>query len=1027
MRYLRQTSICLGLLILVGCGGGGGSTKPDPQPTIACSQRLGTGIFVTSTVNNPSVTDSTCPAGSTLTTSGISYTSTTTSYSCPDPNSNSNPIATTTTSSPIVTQTKVCTVTPVLTCAQKDGQGSFVDSSTTDTVTDGTCPTGQYAVQSGLASITTTTTYTCLDPNSTADPVASVLIGSPVPQRPKVCNLITPVNYSTYFRNKTGVTEANAAGFTGAGVKLVVYDNGFNINNASLKDRYSITFGDLTDDDPDNTSHGTSVAAIAAGGAWGDYPGGVAPASTLALADWNANIFSIITWGAKVFNFSFGYGYNEDDPSKSAPDANGASSSDVTRYVAPWLDEMRAIRDSGAFLVISAGNDGDQADYDSAGILAAAPAFYTDLNNIVAVVAMSPLNGTKAGYSNPCGAIAMDFCLAAPGTVNLLLPTVTQTDPLTADSYKWFAGTSAAAPVVSGIAALVYQAFPGFNGNQVRQTLLTTATDLGALGVDPIYGWGYVNAEKAVRGPALLPTSFSAAVPDSVNWTFSNDISGDGDLIKIGGGGLSLTGNNTYTGPTRIDSGSLNLYGSLGSDVFLRGGAFNAYGGIINGDVYADAGTLGLAAGSTLQINGMLDLNGTGLRLLAPSGYTSQWQGTVLTATSISGTSESQIDSPWFSSSASIRDTHIDASIQRRAVTDVLQSYSATQLNSAANLEAAFVQLDRGAGSEALRQSAAALQSTDAGRAAAAILALSGQSQTTMKDVVLETSDALQPLLNERLRDIERVDGERGGAWFMFASPDARKRESGFLDTDINSTLWAAGTDWRWQDVSIGAAAFTADDRIQYDGVRDQIRGDRTGIALYARQQSEVWYWQGYALYSEFDSRITRTLDTGLNDSLADSRSEGDSRGLSIEAGRKFGPHFGLALLASADWADLDAYAETGSTGLELGFPDASLNRVLFGPDLRYGRELPNGFAWDVQAGYRFVLNDVDTGMRAYYVGLPDTGFTVEGMPYPEGFLSWGLGLGYRRAESHWYLRGNGQDSGNADRFTLSAGVRIAF
>jgi hypothetical protein len=180
-------------------------------------------------------------------------------------------------------------------------------------------------------------------------------------------------------------------------------------------------------------------------------------------------------------------------------------------------------------------------------------------------------------------------------------------------------------------------------------------------------------------------------------------------------------------------------------------------------------------------------------------------------------------------------------------------------------------------------------------------------------------------------------------------------------------------------------------------------------------------------LYSQFDSRVTRTLDTGLSGTLAESRSEGDSRGLSIETGRKFGEHFGLALLASADWADLDAYAETGSTGLELGFPSASLSRVLLGPDLRYGRALKNGFAWDVQAGYRFVLNDVDTGMRAYYTGLPGTGFTVDGMPYPDGFLSWGLGLGYRRGESHWYLRGNGQDSGNADRFTLSAGVRIGF
>ena len=152
--------------------------------------------------------------------------------------------------------------------------------------------------------------------------------------------------------------------------------------------------------------------------------------------------------------------------------------------------------------------------------------------------------------------------------------------------------------------------------------MITTATDLGALGVDDIYGVGYVNAQKAVLGPAALRETFSAAVPEGVTWTFGNDIAGDGGLVKIGGGGLALTGHNTYAGPTRIDSGSLNLYGSLGSDVFMKGGTFNAYGGIINGDVYADAGSLGLATGSTAQINGMLDLNGASLTLLAPSVYT---------------------------------------------------------------------------------------------------------------------------------------------------------------------------------------------------------------------------------------------------------------------------------------------------------------------------------------------------------------------------------------------------------------------
>jgi autotransporter-associated beta strand protein len=1028
MWQLRSVGFVLICLLLSACGGGGGTRpNPPPVPSKTCSERLGTGVFVTSTVANPSVTDSTCPSGSTLTTSGISNTTTTTSYSCPSPSSISDPVASSTISAPIVTQTKVCSVAPpALTCSQKLGTGGFVTTTSVSTNTDNVCPSGQNIVQNGLSQMTTTTSYSCVNPASTDDPISTITTSGLVATQPKVCNLAAPINYSTYFRDKTGVIQANAAGFTGAGVKIAIYDNGFNVNNAALAGRVSTTFGDLTDDDPDLTSHGTSVAAIAAGRAWGDYPGGVAPDATLALADWDSNIYSIINWGAKVFNFSFGYGYDEDDPSKSAPDANDASSSDVTRYVSPWLDEMRAIRDAGAFLVISAGNDGEQANYDSAGILAAAPAFYTDLNNIVAVVAMSPLNGTKAGYSNPCGAIAMNFCLAAPGTVNLLLPTVTQTDPLTADSYKWFAGTSAAAPVVSGIAALVYQAFPGFNGNQVQQTLLTTATDLGALGVDPIYGWGYVNAQKAVLGPAKLSSSFMAVVPDNVTWNFGNDIIGDGSIVKDGGGGLTLSGNNTYTGGTEIQAGQLNLLGQVTGDVRLNGGTLLAAGKVL-GSVQANAGTLLLSSKQVFQVQGDLQLAGSSLQLNLPTGYFSQWQGILVNANNISGSSSLLAPSSWFVATSSINSQQISASLQRKSVTDVLSNSSATEQNTASNLEVAFQKLDAGQGSDALKQSAALLQATTKQQAKMAFNSLSGQSQTTTKDIALETSDALQPLLTERLFDLARLQDTSSGAWIMFASPNGSKDSSGFIPVDISTNLIAAGIDHQWDKLILGAALFSADDNAKFDGVQDFLKSDRQGISLYGRHQGEYGFVQGFAFLSNYNQRLSRTITVGQVSSLANSNSDGTSQGLSIEAGKALNNQWTLALQASADWVETDAFKESGSTGLELQFESSDLTRYLLGPDIRYQSAIGKGFSWSAQLGYRYVLNDVDTSMQAAYAGLPNSYFTVIGMPYSQDFFNAALGLGYQTQKAYWYLRGDLQDADNAERTTLSAGVRIGF
>ena len=1015
MSNIRACLLVASLSLLSACGGGGGgSTKPDPQPVTTCSQRLGTGSFVTTTVTNPSVIDSTCPSGSSLTQAGSSYTTTTTTYSCPDPNATANPVASSVTSAPVVTQSKICTV--IMTCSEKLATAAFQTKTETVTTTDSSCPTGQTVVQNGLSQFTRTTSYSCADPAGTADPVASISNTSPVLTQPKVCNLSAPINYSTYFREKTGV---NKVSYTGQSVKVVVHDEAFNLNHITLKGKIATTFGTIIDND---VSHGTSVASILAGAAAGLYPGGVAPDVTLALSDWDTELFPAVNWGAKVFNFSFGYDV----------ESAKADSHDVARYVSPWVAEFQAIKSAGGIVLISAGNEGldanDQPLAQSAQILAGTPAFYPEFENILAVVAMSPLNGTKAGYSNPCGAIAMNFCISAPGTVNLLKPTVNQGDVLTDASYEWFAGTSAAAPVVSGIAALVYQAFPGMNGNQVRDTLLTTATDLGALGVDPIYGWGYVNAEKAVQGPGALLSTFSADVPASTTWNFGNNIGGGGGggLVKIGGGGLSLTGDNTYGGGTQVRDGDLNLYGAVVGDVLLDGGRFNAFGGHVGGDLYANGGALGLVTGDVLTVDGSVHLQGADLRVLAPAGYTTQWRGEVLNAAAVIGTADAAADSIWFDAAAAFGENAVRVDLQRKAVTDVLAAYSATQADSAANLETAFRQLDAGFGSEALRASAGRLQATDADGAGLALMALSGQSQTTMKDIALETTDALLPLLGERLHDIPRTDGE-GGFWLMTANPDGRKHADGYLAADIDSRIWAAGVDRGFDGTSLGAALFSADDRVGYDGVGDRVRGDRKGLALYARHQGEVWYWQGFATFSDFDADVTRTLSTGAGSSFADSRSRGSQRGLSLEAGRPLSGGFTAALSAGIDRVALDAFAESGGTGLELGFESAAFTRALIGPDLRFERGFGAGWLWNARVGYRHVLGDVDTGMRAYYTGLPGAGFTVDGMPYADGFLDWALGLGYRRGPAYWYLRGDGQQHDNGRRLSLSAGVRIGF
>ena len=64
----------------------------------------------------------------------------------------------------------------------------------------------------------------------------------------------------------------------------------------------------------------------------------------------------------------------------------------------------------------------------------------------------------------------------------------------------WYnlSGTSFAVPTVAGKAAIIKSKFPNLNGSQLATLIKTTADDLGAPGVDEVYGHGKVNLLRAL-------------------------------------------------------------------------------------------------------------------------------------------------------------------------------------------------------------------------------------------------------------------------------------------------------------------------------------------------------------------------------------------------------------------------------------------------------------------------------------------------------------------------------------------------
>lgn len=65
--------------------------------------------------------------------------------------------------------------------------------------------------------------------------------------------------------------------------------------------------------------------------------------------------------------------------------------------------------------------------------------------------------------------------------------------------YEAWDGTSMAAPHVSGVAALVWSAYPQLTNVEIREALVSTALDLGDPGRDVYYGFGLVQAFDAIQ------------------------------------------------------------------------------------------------------------------------------------------------------------------------------------------------------------------------------------------------------------------------------------------------------------------------------------------------------------------------------------------------------------------------------------------------------------------------------------------------------------------------------------------------
>ena len=295
-----------------------------------------------------------------------------------------------------------------------------------------------------------------------------------------------------YSKIKAG--EVHASGNRGTGIRVCVIDSGVDPAHedlvANLKGGYN--FVNNTPTLKDDCGHGTHVCGIVAAVDNGIGVLGVAPEVSLfacrglsnikgscsgSYTDLNASIQWAIDNKMHVINMSWG----------------------GELYSQTMNDLLKAAYNSGIVPVASAGNSGKSAP-DTCGY----PAKY----NPVIAVAATDKDDLSASFSSQGLAVEV----AAPGVK--ILSTVPKDCSMYCDpsGYAVFGGTSMASPHVAGLAALILKAHPSFTVDQVRGALNAGVSDLGDPGRDPVFGFGRIDAPKAISitSPPPPPPPMSA-------------------------------------------------------------------------------------------------------------------------------------------------------------------------------------------------------------------------------------------------------------------------------------------------------------------------------------------------------------------------------------------------------------------------------------------------------------------------------------------------------------------------------------
>ncbi|NTV93940.1 MAG: S8 family serine peptidase [Thiobacillus sp.] len=340
-----------------------------------------------------------------------------------------------------------------------------------------------------------------------------------------------------------------------------------------VKDPTMANDGDGIDANPDDPGDDSTPAASS----WH----GTHVAGTIAAASDNGVGVAGVSWGARIMpvrvlgkgggtlydvlqGVRYAAGLSNDSggvPARRA-DVINLSLGCLGCYSATAQTVFDQVRAAGVIVVAAAGNEGSSQ-----------PSYPAAYNNVVSVSAVT-ITRALAPYSNygstvdvaaPGGSTAAD--LDGDGYPDGVLSTLVNAS--LAPIYAYYQGTSMATPHVSGVAALMKAVHPGLTPADFDALLANGAltTDLGAAGRDDYFGYGLIDAAKAVLAAKELAGGATVAVlaTNPSRLDFGTVLSASAfEVAKLGSGSLAVASVTDDAGWLAVSAGSVDGDG-LGS------------------------------------------------------------------------------------------------------------------------------------------------------------------------------------------------------------------------------------------------------------------------------------------------------------------------------------------------------------------------------------------------------------------------------------------------------------------------------